>query len=432
MDFLWTKDIKPVSFPAINSDIETDVIIIGGGMAGILCAMRLENAGRDYILLEGEKIGHGITKGTTAVLTAQHDMLYQDMIKKFGAEKSKLYLEANLKAVKEFSSLAKKIECDFEEKPSVMYSTGNRLLMEREAQAVRSLGFNAEFETKINLPVEIAGAVVYPGMAQFHPLKFLYSMAEGLNIYENTFVRKIEGTCAITDKGKVKGKKIIIATHFPFLNKHGLYFMKLYQKRSYVIACKTSYSLDMTAEDIAENGFYMRNYKDLLLIGGGDHRTGKEGGGYKAVSDFAKKYFPDSKEVYRWSNQDCISLDGLPYIGQYSPSLPDVYTACGFNLWGMTTSMYASEILTDLVLGKENRYSRVFSTNRSMINPQLFSNFGNTFIDFCIPTTKRCSHLGCALKWNPAEHSWDCPCHGSRFTQSGEVIDNPAMKNIDF
>lgn len=431
MDFLWTKDIEQISFPAITSDIKTDVIVIGGGMAGILCAMKLQQAGADYVLLEGRKIGHGITKGTTAVLTAQHDTLYQDMIKKFGMKKSKLYLEANLEAVEKFRSLSKEIDCDFEEKPSVMYSTDNRSLMEREAKAVKSLGFDAQFTTDINLPVNIAGAVVYPGMAQFHPLKFLYSAAKGLNIFENTFVKKIEGTDVITDRGRIRGKKIIIATHFPFVNSHGLYFMKLYQKRSYVIAYENTQPLDMTVEDIAENGFYMRNYKNLLLIGGGDHRTGKQGGGYNAVSDFAKKYFPDAKEKYRWSNQDCVSLDGIPYIGQYSPALPDVYTACGFNLWGMTTSMYAAEILTDLAMGKENKYAEVFSASRSMITTQLFSNLGNTFIDFCIPTTKRCSHLGCALKWNPLEHSWDCPCHGSRFTESGKLIDNPAMKDIN-
>lgn len=431
MDFLWTKDIESVSFPTINSSLETDVIVIGGGMAGILCAMELQKAGADYVLLEGRKIGRGITKGTTAVLTAQHDTLYQDMIKKFGMEKSKLYLEANLEAVKEFYSLSKKIDCDFEERSSVMYSIDNRSLMEREAEAVKSLGFGAQFTTEINLPVKIAGAVIYPGMAQFHPLKFLYSAAKDLNIYENTFVRKIEGTDAITDRGRIRGKKIIIATHFPFVNSRGLYFMKLYQKRSYVIAYENTHPLDMTVEDIAENGFYMRNYKNLLFIGGGDHRTGKQGGGYKAISDFAEKHFPGSKEKYRWSNQDCVSLDGIPYIGQYSPSLPDVYTACGFNLWGMTTSMYASKILADLAMGKENKYAKVFSPDRSIITTQLFSNLGNTFIDFCIPTTKRCSHLGCALKWNPSEHSWDCPCHGSRFTEIGELIDNPAMKDID-
>lgn len=431
MDFLWTKDIEQVSFSELKSDIDTDVIVIGGGMAGILCATELQKAGADYVLLEGRKIGHGITKGTTAVLTAQHDTLYQDMIKKFGKEKARLYLEANLEAVKKFRNLSKDISCDFEEKPSVMYSTDSRSLMEREAQAVKSIGFDAEFTDDIDLPVEIAGAVIYPGMAQFHPLKFLYSAAKGLNIYENTFVRKIEGTTAITDRGIIRGKKIIIATHFPFVNSHGMYFMKLYQKRSYVIAYENTKPLNMTVEDIGENGFYMRNYKNLLLIGGGDHRTGKQGGGYKAISNFAEKYFPGSKEKYRWSNQDCVSLDGIPYIGKYSPTLPNVYVACGFNLWGMTTSMYASEMLTDLAMGKKNRYAEVFDTGRSIITTQLFLNLGNTFIDFCVPTTKRCSHLGCALKWNPLEHSWDCSCHGSRFTESGELIDNPAMKDIN-
>lgn len=430
MDFLWTKNMNAPSFPEINGDLETDIIVIGGGMAGILCAAQLQKAGADYVLLEGKRIGRGITKGTTAVLTAQHDTLYQDMIKKFGREKAKLYLEANLEAVKKFRDLSKETDCDFEEKPSVMYSLNNRSLMEREAEAVRSLGFEVQFTTEISLPFKIAGAVVYPGMAQFHPLKFLYSAAKGLNVYENAFVRRIDGTDAVTDQGKIRGKKIIIATHFPFLNSRGLYFMKLFQKRSYVIAYENTQPLDMTAEDIGENGFYMRNYKNLLLIGGGDHRTGKQGGGYAAISHFSKKYFPEAAEKYRWSNQDCVSLDGIPYIGQYSPSLPDVYVACGFNLWGMTTSMYAADILADLALNRENKYAKAFSPDRSMLTPQLFSNFGSTFIDFCIPTTKRCSHLGCALKWNPSEHSWDCPCHGSRFTENGELIDNPAMKDI--
>lgn len=430
MDFLWTKDTQAESFPTLSSDIETDIIIVGGGMAGILCAMKLQQSGANYILLEGGRIGHGITKGTTAVLTAQHDILYQDMIKKFGTEKAEKYLKANLDAVEEFRRLSEKFDCDFEERPSVMYSVSDRSLMEREALAVKSLGFEASFTDSVNLPFKIAGAVVFPGMAQFHPLKFLYKVSAGLNIFENTFVKKIEGTTAITDHGKVKGKKIIITTHFPFINRHGMYFMKLYQKRSYVIAYESDYPFDITAEDSAETGFYIRKYNNLLLIGGGDHRTGNQGGGYEAVNDFAKKYFPQSREIYRWSNQDCVSLDGIPYIGRYCGSLADVYTASGFNLWGMTTSMYASDILADMVIGNDNRYADVFTPQRNMITPQLFSNLGNTFIDFCIPTTKRCTHLGCALKWNPYEHSWDCPCHGSRFEQNGKLIDNPAMKDM--
>lgn len=429
MDFLWTKSITPPDFPALDGDKETDVLVIGGGMAGILCALQLREAGADYILVEGKKIGRGITKGTTAVLTAQHDTLYQDMIKKFGKGKAELYLKANLGAVERFRKLSERISCDFEDKPSVMYSLHNRTDMEREAAAVRSLGFDAEFTTDTPLPFSVAGAVRYPGMAQFHPLKFLHSAAKGLNIYENTFVQKLDGTTALTEHGRIRAKKVIIATHYPFVNSHGMYFMKLYQQRSFVIALENAPDLGCTIEDAAENGIYLRNYNGLLLVGGGDHRTGQPGGGFAIPRSFAKQYFPEAREKYVWANQDCVSLDGVPYIGPYSAGLPGVYMASGFNLWGMTTSMVASEILTDLVMGRANPFTPAFDPSRSMSVGQLFSNMGTTLLDFVTPTTKRCPHLGCALKWNPAEHSWDCPCHGSRFDEHGRLIDNPAMRD---
>lgn len=421
--------MTPPEFPALHGDVHTEVLVIGGGMAGILCALRLQQAGVKFLLVEGKQVGGGITKGTTAVLTAQHDMLYQERIEKFGVEKSKGYLEANLRAVKEFQKLSASIDCDFEEMPSLIYSLNNRKQMEEEVRALKTLGFTAEFTTKTSLPFEIAGAVQYQGMAQFHPLKFLYGAAKQLPIYENTFVKKLDGTTAITENGRIHAKKVLVATHFPFVNRHGLYFAKLYQQRSFVIALEHALSLGCTAMDVEENGIYMRNYQGLLLVGGGDHRTGSQGGGFGVPRAFAKKYFPKATEKFAWANQDCISLDGTPYIGSYSPALPNVFVATGFNLWGMTTSMLAAELLTDLVLGRENSSASVFATDRSILTKQLFSNMGTTFVDFIIPTTKRCSHLGCALKWNPAEHSWDCPCHGSRFDEQGQLIDNPAMRD---
>ncbi|MDD3165105.1 MAG: FAD-dependent oxidoreductase [Oscillospiraceae bacterium] len=429
MEYLWTSDVTPPTFPALRGDKQTDILVIGGGMAGVLCAWQLQQAGADYVLVEGRAIGGGITKGTTAVLTAQHDTLYQDMVKQFGTNKAGLYLRANLKAVEQFRALASHIPCDFADKPSVMYSRCDRAAMEREAVTVQALGFAAEFVTDTPLPFSVAGAVRYPGMAQFHPLKFLYGIARELNIFENTFVQKLDGTTAITAYGKIRAKKVIMATHYPFLNSHGLYIMRLYQKRSYVIALRNAPELGCTIEDAAENGVYLRNYGSLLLVGGGDHRTGKKSGGFSVPRAFAKQYFPSAVEQYAWANQDCVSLDGVPYIGSYSAGLPNVYLASGFNLWGMTTSMAASEILTGMVLGREAEFAPAFAPNRTMFTGQLFSNMGTTLLDFVTPTAKRCSHLGCALKWNKAERTWDCPCHGSRFDAHGRLIDNPAMRD---
>ena len=429
MEFLWTKGIAPPRFPGLEGDVKTDVLVIGGGMAGVLCALKLHQAGADYLLVEGRTLGGGITKGTTAVLTAQHDTLYQDLEARFGPEKARLYLHANLHGVEQFRRLAEQIDCDFQEQPSLMYHTTDRALMEREVQTLLRLGFGAEFDSHIPLPLPVAGAVRYPGMAQFHPLKFLYGAAQGLRIREDTFVTGLEDGIATTTRGKIHAKQVIIATHYPFVNSHGLYFMKLYQQRSFVIALENAPTLGCTLVDAAKNGVYLRNYGNLLLVGGGDHRTGHKGDGFAAPRAFARQYLPHAREVYSWANQDCVSLDGVPYIGRYSPSLPNVYLAAGFNLWGMTSAMVAADILADMTLGRRNRYAPAFDTRRSMVTGQLFANMGTTLLDFAIPTTKRCSHLGCALRWNPAEHSWDCPCHGSRFDRHGSLIDNPAMRD---
>lgn len=428
MDFLWTDGTTHTPGEPLREDVHTEVCVIGGGMAGVLCAAQLTARGIDNVLLEARQIGEGITKGTTAVLTAQHDTLYRDIANLYGMERAQQYLRANLDALAQFRALAQHIDCALETRPSVMYSLTGQDHLREEAELLHELGFDAVYTTDPQLPLPVADAVIYPDMAQFHPLQFLNAAAKGLRIYDHTFVTALDGTTAVTAHGRVHAKKVIVATHFPFLNRHGGYFLKLYQKRSYVIAYDNAPQVGCTAED-AGSGCYFRNYGDLLLIGGGDHRTGRSGEGYAAAEAFARTWFPGVHERYRWSNQDCMSLDGIPYIGRYSPAMPDVYVATGFNHWGMTTSMAAANILCDAVMGREYPCAPVFAPDRSMLHPQLFYNLGATLADFVIPTAKRCPHLGCALRWNAAEHSWDCPCHGSRFGPDGELIDNPAMRD---
>ena len=223
MKYLWTDGVSKPAFEKLTGSIKTDVLIIGGGMAGILCAKALQDTGIDYVLVEGREIGNGITKGTTAVITAQHDLLYSDLMDKYGKKKTKMYLDANLSAVSRFKEHAKTIECDFEILPSVMYSVSDGEKMQKEAKAVKSLGFDAEYITDVPLPVKIKGGVRYPDMAQFHPLRFLYGLAEGLNVFENTYVTKLEGTTAFTHNGTIRAKKIIVATHFLYKQKRVLF-----------------------------------------------------------------------------------------------------------------------------------------------------------------------------------------------------------------
>ena len=178
--------------------------------------------------------------------------------------------------------------------------------------------------------------------------------------------------------------------------------------------------------DEKSTGLSFRSYGDILLLGGGAHRTGKKGGGWQELESFAKEHYPNSKILGKWATQDCMTLDDIPYIGAYSKSTQDIFVITGFNKWGMTNAMVGANILCDLVKEKHNKYATVFSPSRTIFRPQLAINTFESIIGLLTPTTPRCPHLGCALKYNKAEHSWDCPCHGSRFTETGELINNPA------
>ena len=430
MDSLWEQKSPDSGFESLDQDIKTDVLIIGGGMAGVLCAYMLHQSGTPYVLAEAETIGHGITKNTTAKITSQHGLIYGKQIRKFGTDKAEKYLKANDAALKKYRDLCQTIDCDFEEKEAYVYSLDDRQKIEKELAALEQLGFDAQFTDRLPLPFPVAGAVKYPRQAQFHPLKFLFSLSKGLHIYEHTKVTELIGRTAVTSRGRITAKKIIIATHFPILNKHGGYFLKMYQHRSYVIALENAPNVHGMYVDEAQNGMSFRNFENLLLIGGGDHRTGKQGGNWQELRTFARQHYPNASEKYCWATQDCMTLDGVPYIGAYSAGTPDLYVATGFNKWGMTSSMASAMILCDLVQEKQNPYAEAFSPSRTILRPQLAVNAWEAVVNLLTPSAKRCPHLGCALKWNPYEHTWDCPCHGSRFTKNGRLIDNPATGDL--
>ena len=426
MDSVWTKTAQMPSFEPLQKKIKTDVLIIGGGLAGLLCAWRLQQAGVDYALVEADAICSGITKNTTAKITSEHGLMYDTLICKMGVEKARCYLEANQNALQQYKELCQDINCDFEEQDAFVYSMEDRQKIDREMEALRRLDFDAAFERNLPLPFPVAGAVRFPHQAQFHPLKFAAGIAKDLRVYEHTKVRELMPGKAVTNGGTISAKQIIVATHFPMLNKHGGYFIKLFQHRSYVLALKNAPSFDGMYLDENERGLSFRRYQDMLLLGGGSHRSGKQGGNWHELERFAKQHYPKAEIVARWATQDCMTLDHVPYIGQYAKNTPDMFVATGFNKWGMTSSMVAADILTDLVQGKQNAYARVFDPSRSILHPQLFLNAAESTINLLTPTVPRCPHMGCALKFNKAEHSWDCPCHGSRFAQDGTLIDNPA------
>ncbi len=423
---IWTDSPKLPEFPKLQGSVKTDTLIIGGGLCGILCTYLLQKSGVDSLLVEAGTIGSGATHNTTAKITSQHGLIYHKLLTSLGRELTSLYLTSNEKALAKYRELSQTIDCDFEEQNSYIYSLSDRRKIEQEVRAVTSLGFPAFLSEESPLPFSIAGAAGFPGQAQFHPLKFLAEIASDLPVYEHTFIKNIAPHKAWSDEGEITAKNIIVTTHFPFLNKYGNYFLKLYQQRSYVLALKNAADIGGMYMDENENGLSFRGYHDMLLLGGGGHRTGKSGGGWQELRDFAAAHYPSSQEKYAWAAQDCMSLDGIPYIGRYSRHTPDLYVASGFNKWGITTSMVAAMLLCDLITEQKSPWEKLYTPSRSIWKPQLFLNGLESVTNLLTPTLKRCPHLGCALKWNPREHTWDCPCHGSRFEEDGTLIDNPA------
>lgn len=422
---IWKETAQLPTFPPMEKEVKTDVLIIGGGLCGLLCARRLEEAGIQAIVVEKNRIASGVTKNTTAKITSQHGLIYSKIIKKYGTEMAKLYLMANEEAISDY----RKIWHQCETVDAYTYSLDNRKKIEKETYAVQSLGYKADFVERTALPFPVSGAICFREQAVFHPLKFISHIAKNLNVYENTEVVEFTPQFVKTNRGRIYAKKVIVATHFPFLNKHGAYFLKLYQHRSYVSAAKNAVQLPGVYLDEKEGGLSFRNYNDILLIGSGGHRTGKKTDGWERGKQIIDTYFPKSEITNFWATQDCISLDGIPYIGQYG-NTPNLYVATGFNKWGMTSSMVAANLLRDLILEKENPYEKLFSPKRTLLSKQIFINVIESFSGMIRPTKPRCPHLGCALRWNKQEHSWDCSCHGSRFSNEGKLLNNPATGDI--
>ncbi len=426
MESIWNKTAKKPSFKDLSGDSKTDVLIIGGGIAGLLIAYELQNTNVDYMLVEADEICGGITRDTTAKITAGHGVVYSKISKNYGLDAARFYYDAQAAALEKFAQMSNVFECDFVRKDSVVYTLKNREKMEKEAEILNKIGANAEFIEQTELPFKVFGAVRFKNQAQFNPLKFLYKIAQGLNIYENTKVLEIGKNEVVTNKGRIKAQRVIVATHFPFINKHGGYFIKMYQHRSYVLALENAKVYDAMYVDECDKGLSFRNYGQYLLLGGGGHRTGKNGGNWNELHQIAKKYYPKAHELCRFATQDCITPDRIPYVGKYAKATPNLFVATGFNKWGMTSSMVAAELLCDLLRNKHNIYKEVFSSARNAIHPQIFINLAESAVSLLKPTSPRCPHMGCALKYNKAEHSWDCSCHGSRFTSTGKLINNPA------
>lgn len=482
-------------YPALSGDTKADVVIVGGGIAGITCAWLLRKEGLSVAVVEADRIALGTTGHTTAKITSQHHLIYHKLIKKMGVEMARQYAEANEAAIKEIKALTEslKIGCDFlDGQPAYIYTECDNFVqtLQDEAEAASSLGIQAFFLDSIPLPFTVKGAVRFDGQAQFHPLKYTLALADaftagGGRIFEKTRAVELldeEGYTVVTNRGKkITADKLVIASHYPFYNKQGMYFTRIYQERSYVVAIRASEQypggMYINAEQPVRS---LRSQKtaegDMILVGGARHKTGQCDDTWKKYGelfDFAKPYFSAIDIPYRWSAQDCMTLDGVPYAGNFTKDTPHLYVATGFGKWGMTNSMASAMILRDLIVKGKSPWQDVYSPSRetkaasavtfvsenfnvakNLIGGKLETPARAEDIDlkkgegravelygkragaykndegvlYIVNTT--CTHMGCELAWNPAERTWDCPCHGSRFSYDGKIVEGPAVEEL--
>ncbi|MBM4761624.1 FAD-dependent oxidoreductase [Bacillus sp. B15-48] len=486
----WPQSVELPSFSELQEDTNVEVAIIGGGMTGITAAYLLAKEGKKVAIIEAGRILNGTTGHTTAKVTAQHGLIYDELISHFGEEQTKLYYEANHEALQFMRNLVneQQIDCDFSDQDAYIYTNSQQEMQKliNEYEAYEKLGIKeGEYLDSIPIPVEHKTAIVMRNQAQFHPLKYMKHLVEefinmGGVIYEQTTAVDIEEgnqpRVTTRDGYKVSCEQMIVSSHYPFYDIKGFYFSRLYLERAYVLAVKTEREFPGGMYINAEQPTRSLRYTDvngerLVIFSGSSHQTGLENNTHKYYEEleaFAEKSFGVKEIPYRWSAQDPYTLDKIPYVGNYSATLSNIYVATGYRKWGMTNSTNAARLLTDLILGRDNRYKELFDPSRFHADPDvkkflsvnakvaaklvqgkldrpttepedLQNNEGAAVIVngeragayrdengelHLVDTT--CTHMGCELEWNNGERSWDCPCHGSRFSYKGEVLDGPA------
>lgn len=449
-----------IKYQKLEGEFKSDICIIGAGLTGLTSAYYLSKLGMKVIILEKDEIASHTSGANTGKITSQHGLIYKYLRDKNDINYARKYYEANNKAIENIREIVEKenIDCELETKNAYVYTTQKEELekIRKEIDVTKKIGANSEFCNKINLPIEILGAEKFSNQAQFNPIKYSYGLAKSIEennslIFEHSKVTNIEKGeeryNVITKDGVVNCKYIIVATRYPFITFPGYYFLKMYQSTSYAMVFDTGTNLDFDGyyinSETPQNSFRVIRVKDkdYLLFVGYDYKTGTEivGNPYDYIIKQVTNMFPKSKEVYRWVAEDCITLDKIPYIGEFSKLYENIYVATGFNKWGITSSNIAANILKDKILNRKSEYEEIFKSSRfEMIENKdeamnMIKEAGNGIVIERIKgkETPTCTHLGCKLSWNKIENTWDCPCHGSRFDEHGNVIEGPAVNNIE-
>lgn len=487
----WMASTPTTDYPTLHQDIKVDVAIVGGGMSGITCAYLLCKEGVKVAIIEADRILQGTTGHTTAKVTSQHGLIYKKIKSKYNQEFAQQYANANEAAIRLIEKISKEhnIDCDFTPQSNYVFALTDQYAQDikDEVNTASSLGLKASFVDKIPFNFEIKGAVRFDDQAQFHPRKYLLALAKeitamGGQIYEQTRATGLEEgkpyTINTRQGNKVAADKVIIASHYPFYNKHGFYFARIYPERSYALGVKVKEKypggMYISAEDPSKSLRYQNTENgELIIIGGEHHKAGQSNEEeilhYENLVHFAHETFTVEDIPYRWSTQDCMTMDDVPFIGQFAQNTPNLYVATGYRKWGMTNSTVSGMLLRDLIVHGNSPYEQVYNPSRHAVMASV-KKFTKENLKVAMELLKgklaplptetdniktgeakvisanghrtgayrdeqgslhlvntTCPHMGCEVNWNSAEKTWDCPCHGSRFTYEGEIVEGPAV-----
>jgi glycine/D-amino acid oxidase-like deaminating enzyme/nitrite reductase/ring-hydroxylating ferredoxin subunit len=481
---------KPKSIPASH---EYDVAIAGAGISGITLGLLLQEAGLRCIILEAQTIGFGTTGGTTAHLNTLLDNPYSHIIRDFGLEKAKKVAEATRSAIELVKENIQRfnIECGFEEVPGFLYAQTEDQVKELEKiyDACREVGLDIFWATDIPVPVPFKKAMRVERQAKFHPLQYIFELAKAFEasggvIMEQTRVMSSKSENGIqieTTSGEFAARSLVYATHIP--TGINLLHLRCSPYRSYAMAVRLENNNypDALAYDMYDPYHYYRtqeiNGEKFLIVGGDDHRTGEEpntNGCFLKLESHVRSHFNVAEISHQWSSQFFEPADGLPYIGHLPGNPQDVYVATGYGGNGMTYSHVAALVLKSILLKQESPYTDLFNPGR--IKPIAgFTEFVKHNADVVKQFVGRwfgkedlqelaalapgeakvvkyndqslalykddggnlhavnpaCTHMKCSVAWNAAEKSWDCPCHGARYSFDGEVLTGPANKDLE-
>jgi glycine/D-amino acid oxidase-like deaminating enzyme/nitrite reductase/ring-hydroxylating ferredoxin subunit len=439
---LWFEGRRTPARPPLDRDIAADVVVAGAGIVGLTTALLLEREGLDVVVLEMRHAGAGATGYTTAKLSSLHGLTYADLERSLGTHLARAYGEANEAGIARVFEHAEElgIDCDLRRKANYTYTehgseTGK---VRQEAEVARELGLPATYVEETDLPFPVAGAVRFDDQGEFHPIKYVDGIAAALRgpVHEGTTVTGIASGGVRTAGGhRVSARHVVVATHLSFLDR-GLYFARCHPERSYVVAGRVTAAPGAMYLSTESPAHSIRAHGDWLLVGGESHKTGQAGAAerYERLGAWARERFGLEPEL-RWATQDQMPVDGVPYVGRHDPLSPNVWVATGFRKWGLAMGTAAAELLAARIAGREHPWTELFDPQRVRARagaPTFAKENVNVAFHFVADRVSkrgspRCTHLGCLLDWNAAEETWDCPCHGSRFAASGEVIEGPAV-----